>query len=187
MDRIEKVIRFYEDPIQDKKSRLAVWEEGKSIGSAVTPSAMYVDYRSRIVGVLDDLVKSVPCKRILSLGCGNAFIEMDLKNLGHDILVTDISPQALDFAKAKGLEVAYLDVTQSIPKTHGSFGLVFLEGVIGHLFDESGSIDYLLKFLIFVDILFSVFPMSPPTKGLFLISVISLSLTYTEQHMTRHQ
>jgi hypothetical protein len=50
----------------------------------------------------------------LSIGCGNAFIELELSKLDYDILVTDVSPQALQLADKKGLKTIIPDDLTSL-------------------------------------------------------------------------
>ncbi|HEY5442062.1 MAG TPA: class I SAM-dependent methyltransferase [Candidatus Saccharimonadales bacterium] len=131
---------IYEAPVEDGLSRLELWEQGRSPGSSCTPSSFDETYRAQIVSQIDFLLGPKSSARVLSLGCGNAFIERALLEAGHDVLATDVSRQALAFAQRKGLRTRSLDATVEFPFRGESFDAVISDGVIGHLTDEQRSL-----------------------------------------------
>ena len=127
------VKKLYESAIVKRKNRFDIWEERKAYGDSVTPSTYSKKYCNKVVNKIYDSLKNTS-KRILSIGCGNAFIEQGLLNKGCDVLATDISDYALKLAKKKGLRTLELDATKKdwqLPDK--SFDLVLFEGVVGHL------------------------------------------------------
>jgi 2-polyprenyl-3-methyl-5-hydroxy-6-metoxy-1,4-benzoquinol methylase len=142
--QVKGVIEMYETPVQDGKSRFQLWEEGKNIGASVTPSTFNKKYLKEITETIVSLIKPITNPKILSVGCGNAFIELELSKLGYDILVTDVSPQALQLADKKGLKTMYFDAIEPTP-IDGKFDLIMSDGVIGHLADEDASIAKFLE------------------------------------------
>lgn len=135
---------MYESAVQDGKSRFQLWEEGKNIGASVTPSTFDKEYLKEIVSTIVEIIKPITKPKILSLGCGNAFIEAELLKLGYDILATDVSKQALEFANKKGLKTKYFDAIEPVP-LEDKFDLIMSDGVIGHLADKNSSISSFLN------------------------------------------
>ncbi len=130
---------MYEEPVQDGRSRFELWEKGKNVGSSITPSTFDKDYLEAICSDILSLLKRVKKPNILSIGCGNAFIEKRLADSGCNVLATDVSIQALKFAMAKGLKVKYLDATGKFD-LNNHFDLILSDGVIGHLADKNASV-----------------------------------------------
>ena len=146
MGKLEKVRQFYEGKIKNRtQSRFQIWERGEAVGPSMTPSTMHQDYRDKLVSILDDLASHTSGSRILSIGCGNGFVERDLLKLGYQVLATDVCKEALELAEAKGLNTMYLNATEGISCIDEAFDLIFFDGVIGHLFDDSGSVDYIFQ------------------------------------------
>jgi len=141
----KEILDIYEKPVLDGKSRFQLWEEGLAFGSSITPSTFSPEYRKQFIKILINLLPNKHFKKILALGCGNAKIEKDLHDIGYDILATDISEHALELAQNKGLNTKLLNAKKSMPFETNSFDIIFSDGVIGHLFDENQSIDYLLQ------------------------------------------
>jgi SAM-dependent methyltransferase len=139
---LPQVQAIYESPVEDGLSRFQLWEEGRSPGSSCTPSTFDRTYLGNIAGQIESILEPLGGERILSLGCGNGFIERELVTRGHtDILATDVSKQALELASAKGLDTTFLDATINFPFGEDEgFDMIISDGVIGHLADERGSL-----------------------------------------------
>ena len=138
------VEEVYEKQIQDGLSRFGIWEKRKAVGDSITPS-IYSDEYCRLVATKVMSLCGVENPRILSIGCGNGFLEEKIMQCGGKVLATDISDIALKFSKNKGLETEKLDASKTPWNYHdASFDIVLAEGCVGHLIKE-GSIDYLVK------------------------------------------
>lgn len=142
-EELTEVKDIYNKPIKDGESRFELWEMGKAFGDSVTPSTYDKNYLKQIVDIIESI--STPKSKILSIGCGNAFIEKQLVDKGYDLLATDILESALLLAEKKGLKTKKVDATKRLPFSYNSYDLVISDGVIGHLVDKNNSIDIFLK------------------------------------------
>jgi glycine hydroxymethyltransferase len=115
-------------------SLLIAWERGDWSGTPPPPSVHSPGYRALVLSVVSRLPVP-PGASLVSLGCGNAFIEAELAARGLDVLATDTSSQALALANAKGLRTRYVDALH-IPDNLGRFDLVYADGLAGHLFTD---------------------------------------------------
>jgi hypothetical protein len=73
---------------------------------------------------------------LLSLGCGNAVIESELKRRGCDVLAIDALAPAVALARRKGVDAAVADVAIWDPP-HRRWGVIYADGLLGHLYDPS--------------------------------------------------
>ncbi len=143
--KLQKIIDIYEKPVQDNLSRFDFWEQGKNVGHSITPSTFDKNYLNNIVEIIISISSRYQSPSILSIGCGNSFIESALHNKGFNVLCTDISEKALVLARNKGLSTLRLDAGATIPnELSHKFDLVISDGVVGHLCDDSGSLQNFL-------------------------------------------
>lgn len=120
-----------------------VWEKGEGRGDSVTPSTYSAEYRqwmrSRLVEALQP---NGPPAGLLSLGSGNAVIEAEIAREGYRVLAVDAMQEAVELALVKGVDALRADITTWSPD--GSWPVVYMDGVLGHLYDP---IDGLLPVL----------------------------------------
>lgn len=89
----------------------------------------YVGNHRVILSLVEKYTKAQDLK-ILDAGCGTGFLAKKLENCGN-IEAVDISPEALKFAKKRGIKVKQASVTQ-LPFKMNTFDLVVSVDVIYH-------------------------------------------------------
>lgn len=115
-------------------SLYAVWESGISVPIAPPLSVTDADYRAAVVAFLRPY--RTPPVRLLSVGAGNGFTEQALQQDGWDVLATDRVAAAGEFCRRRGLRFLQLSIGVDEPPDVGRFGVVYCDGVIGHLWRE---------------------------------------------------
>jgi SAM-dependent methyltransferase len=113
------------------------WEEGAACGDSITPSTYCESYRGWIGAVIEAAAGFDPSKQILSLGCGNGFVEADLVARGYDVAAIDLSPQAVALARSKGVPASVADVARWSPGSPAD--VVYADGLFGHLYDAQSA------------------------------------------------
>ena len=111
-----------------------VWESGARALIAPPLSVTDANYRSAILATL--LPYRTPPARLLSVGAGNGFTEQALQRDGWDVLATDCVAAAGEFCRRKGLPFRQLCLETDEPQDLGQFGVVYCDGLIGHLWHE---------------------------------------------------
>jgi hypothetical protein len=124
---------FYCRPVGDTAlNRYEIWERGGAVGDSVTPSIYCPEYRTHMVLKIVSLPK--PHERMFSIGCGNAFVEADLQARGLPVQAIDCNDEAVVLAASKGVDAFTADY-HSLPPGHlASFGVVYADGLLGHLY-----------------------------------------------------
>lgn len=80
--------------------------------------------------------------KILDAGCGGGiFGRLLKKELGAYVFGVDITKEALEFAKKRGLRVKKGNLEEKIPFTDEFFDLIVCRQVIEHLFDPDKALD----------------------------------------------
>jgi SAM-dependent methyltransferase len=83
-------------------------------------------------GYWGDVVRHFPSDaRLLDIGCGSAWLGDHFENYTG----IDVSPEAVEAARAKGREVTLADVARPLPFEDGSFDGVVLKDVLEHVAD----------------------------------------------------
>ena len=97
----------------------------------------YVGRRRIIQSLLEKICKTLntPTPRILDVGCGTGANLKMLATHGRAEGV-DISPQAVDFCRQRGLESVKLGAAEQLPYENSSFEIVTALDVIEHLDDD---------------------------------------------------
>lgn len=142
-DLRKTVERIYETPVERGLTRYEIWEQRRAAGDSITPSTFSEDYCRKVAEKIVALAGIG--SSVLSIGCGNGFLEKSLKAFYLNVLATDISEQALGLAQKKELETQILNAME-IPWNieDNRFHVVLAEGVIGHLIKDQ-SIDYFVN------------------------------------------
>jgi hypothetical protein len=124
---------FYCRPVGDTAlNRYEIWERGGAVGDSVTPSIYCPEYRMHMVLKILSLPK--PHERVFSIGCGNAFVEGDLQARGLRVQAIDCNDEAVVLAASKGVEAFTADYYALPPGHLADFGVVYADGLIGHLY-----------------------------------------------------
>jgi hypothetical protein len=118
-------------------NRYEVWERGGAVGDSVTPSIYCPEYRMHMVLKILSLPR--PHDRVFSIGCGNAFVEADLQSRGLPVQAIDCLEEAVALAASKGVDAFTADYHTLPPGHLAGFGVVYADGLLGHLYDpETG-------------------------------------------------
>lgn len=82
-----------------------------------------------------ELFPSTMCgKRVLELGCGRSEFARQLAELGFEIVVTDLSPSNVEFARSLGFNAHRIDLNLGLSAFESqSFDLVIILDVIEHI------------------------------------------------------
>jgi hypothetical protein len=124
---------FYCRPVGDTAlNRYEIWERGGAVGDSVTPSIYCPEYRMHMGLKILSLPK--PHERVFSIGCGNAFVEADLQTRGLRVQAIDCNEEAVALAASKGVDAFAADYYALAPGHLAAFGVVYADGLIGHLY-----------------------------------------------------
>jgi len=146
MTSIEQLRTFYLCDRDSELSLFDIWEGGAANGDSVTPSTYSVPYRRWMTRYLCDVLAGAQPPTLLSLGCGNAFVEKEVARAGYEVLCVDVLEEAVGIARRKGLAAQTADVTTWVPET-GRWGVVYADGLLAHLYDEDSGVRSFLKHL----------------------------------------
>src|SRR5262245_51841900 len=90
------------ESFQSGESLFAVWESGAPTQMPAPLSVRLSRYRQLIVKLArKHHLKS--SAKVISIGAGNGFTEVELQKAGFDVLATDVSNVALEYCRRKGL------------------------------------------------------------------------------------
>ena len=117
---------------QGSDSILLDWEAGRWAGAPPPPAVHSEEYRQLIINIFLGLSKSYLRPSLLSLGCGNATIEVELHKLGFEVLATDYAETAIALAARKNLLSKRLDVLES-PNPTQRYDFIYADGLLGHV------------------------------------------------------
>jgi SAM-dependent methyltransferase len=132
----EAVKRYYETRRVGSDNVFSIWERGEAYLDSVTPSIWDPAYRAWITEVIETNVGANHASPILSVGCGNAFVESDLTKRGYNLSAIDICPGAVVLARKKGVAAIEADVYTWEPDR--PCNLIYCDGVVGHLYRHDG-------------------------------------------------
>ena len=121
---------------QTTRSIYDIWEEGGAFNDSITPSTYVPEYRSHMV--LKILTLTADTGHVLSLGCGNGFVEADLVKHGRRVTAMDCNAEAVELARKKGVDAFVADFFLLQPEDVGAPDVVYADGLLGHLFDPDG-------------------------------------------------
>lgn len=138
MQNLQAVSDYYLVEREQHRNIYDIWELGRAFKDSVTPSTWCEDYRSWIVERIEEQLAFDTSKTIISIGCGNAFVEQDLCNKGYNVLGIDINESAVELAREKGVPAIVADINDWRPESN-KVDLIYCDGVLGHLyFEDSG-------------------------------------------------
>lgn len=116
----------------------AIWERGEAFKDSVTPSTYVPEYRSHMLLKLLSLTGDGA--NVLSLGCGNGFVEGDLASHGRLVRAIDVNDEAVELTRKRGVDAFVADFFALRPDDVAGTDTVYADGFLGHLFDESDRI-----------------------------------------------
>jgi SAM-dependent methyltransferase len=100
--------------------------------------------RRRVIWALVQRANPPSSPRILDAGCGTGRNLMDFQRLGPAEGV-DLSPQAVEFCRRRGLDGVREGAIESLPFESGRFNLIFATDVIEHLPDDGPALEELQR------------------------------------------
>ncbi|MFF4625350.1 class I SAM-dependent methyltransferase [Nonomuraea jabiensis] len=115
-----------------------IWESGGAFNDSITPSTYVPEYRAHVV--LKILMLTPPEAAVLSLGCGNGFVEGDLVVHGRDVRAIDCNAEAVELTRKKGVDARTVDFFDLRPADAADVSAVYADGLLGHLFDAAGEL-----------------------------------------------
>lgn len=111
-----------------------IWEAGGAFQDSITPSTFTPEYRSHMV--LKILSLTEVGDQILSIGCGNGFVEADLIRNERRVVALDFNEEAVELTLAKGVPAKVADFFQLEASDFDDVKVIYADGLIGHLFSE---------------------------------------------------
>lgn len=143
-DQIRTFRDFYLQDNEGRPSIYHIWEEGRGRGDVTTPAQSSTAYRKWMGGVLRGFLAESADPGLLSVGCGNAMIESGLAADGFRVLGVDALEQAVDLARAKGVDAVCADVLAWTPPP-GPWTVIYADGILGHLYDRGTGVRKVLE------------------------------------------
>jgi hypothetical protein len=134
-DQIRAYRDYYLSDNDGEPSIYHIWEDGKGRGDVTTPSQSSPEYRQWMGDLLRGLLAESADPGLLSLGCGNAMIESGIAADGHRALGVDALEQAVELARARGVDAVCGDVLSWSPPP-GPWSVIYADGSLGHLYDR---------------------------------------------------
>lgn len=128
-----EIIDFYSEKRHGGRSLLQYWDTAEAVGDSITPSIYLLEYRAAIISTITKLLYSCSPAQILSIGCGNGYIESELISSGHHVEAIDLVPEAVELARQRGVQATVADVRSWHPDS--LMDLIYADGVLGHLYD----------------------------------------------------
>lgn len=144
MSNIEPLRAFYLSNTDGERSIFDIWEKGGAKGDSVTPSTYSGPYRLWISDLLRKFLADSESPGLLSVGCGNAAVEAGLVAEGHRVFGVDALEEAVELARAKGVDAACANVLTWTPPP-GPWSVVYADGVLGHLYDPARGVRHVLR------------------------------------------
>lgn len=146
MQDLDELRTFYRPKALGERSLFDVWEYGDAWGDSITPAAYSAAYREWLLSRIRSLLERRRTPRVLSVGCGNAFVERELQCDGYAVLAIDVLPDAVALARRNGVNAVVADATSWEPPEEG-WDMVYADGLLGHLYDEpDGCVPILRQF-----------------------------------------
>ncbi len=142
MTSVDQLRRFY--LCDEELSLFDIWEGGAANGDSVTPSTYSAQYRQWMIEFLLGVLAEAEPPTLLSVGCGNASVESEVARAGHDVLAIDVLDRAVEIARRKGLRAELADIRSWAPEP-GRWGVVYADGLLGHVYDPDDGLVPIFK------------------------------------------
>jgi SAM-dependent methyltransferase len=135
MQNVQAIRDYYLSKRELNNNIYQIWEAGRAFNDSVTPSIWCDDYREWMVRFIERQLDLNLSKQILSIGCGNAFVERDLCQKGYPLFSIDINASAVELARSKGVPAQVADFYNWEPEQN-NIDLIYGDGVLGHFYQE---------------------------------------------------
>ncbi|MQA95192.1 MAG: methyltransferase domain-containing protein [Streptosporangiales bacterium] len=138
---IQSLRAVYLSKTDGEPSRFHIWERGDPVGDSVTPSTYSGSYRIWMRDLLRKFLSEWETGPggLLSIGCGNAAVEVGLVKEGHRVLGVDAMTEAVALAQAKGVDAVCADILTWTPPS-ADWSVAYADGFLGHVFDPDEGI-----------------------------------------------
>jgi ubiquinone/menaquinone biosynthesis C-methylase UbiE len=83
--------------------------------------------------------------KILDVGCGSGTLAKFWKDQGYDVIGLDISDEALEITRNKGIYCIKGDVTKGLPFNNDTFDLVYSDGLLEHFADPKPILEEIFR------------------------------------------
>jgi methionine biosynthesis protein MetW len=108
----------------------------------------YICVRNRLRKTLE-LIQAQHPRKVLDLGCGDGFFSQRIQEaMGASVCGVDISLEATEKARERGIDARQCDLNEGICFEAESFDLVFCGEVIEHVFDPDFLLDEIGRVLV---------------------------------------
>jgi SAM-dependent methyltransferase len=136
MQNLDDLRTYYLRDTFERGTLFDVWEEGRAWGDSVTPSTYSPAYRAWIVKKVMRYIDPNAKTPILSLGCGNAVVEAELRRRRCEVLAVDALAEAVALARRKGVDAVVGDVMAWEPP-HRRWRVIYADGLLGHVYEPT--------------------------------------------------
>lgn len=141
--QLRDLAAFYSRRENGESSLFEIWERGEARGDSVTPSTYCAGYRRWMRDKLVEMLDGQEAAGLLSLGSGNAAVESEVHGKGYRVLCVDAMPEAVDLARAKGMEAVQADIADWAPAE--PWLVIYMDGLLGHLYTAPDGIVPVLR------------------------------------------
>jgi SAM-dependent methyltransferase len=143
-DQIRGYRDYYLQDNNGEPSIYHIWEDGAGRGNVTTPAQSSAPYRQWMGDLLRGLLAESPEPALLSVGCGNAKIEAGIAADGFRVLGMDALDEAVELAKARGVDAVCADALTWTPPP-GPWTVLYADGSVGHLYDAEAGLQIILE------------------------------------------
>ncbi|MEI8345082.1 MAG: methyltransferase domain-containing protein, partial [Candidatus Omnitrophota bacterium] len=127
---------FYTRQVRPGKTVFDLWNSADDVGAATVPSVYSLEYRSRMIDLLEREVGHRRDAPILNVGAGVGTIDRALTDKGYrNITSFDFMENAVAILNSKGLRAVLGDGRDMPMIVDGSQELVYMDGSLGHMAD----------------------------------------------------
>jgi SAM-dependent methyltransferase len=143
---LENDLRSFYLTGSEEQSLFDEWERGIPRGDSTTPSISSPTYRWWILEHLRNAVNRDRKNLLLSLGCGNAFVERALCREGYPVFAVDALEEAVELARRAGVPSICANLYNwDAPRDY--WDVIYADGLLGHLHDGHDGAHVALRLL----------------------------------------